>query len=260
MNILFIGDIVAGPGRRMVKRVLPEIKETYEVDLVFANAENISRGRGVTPEKLAELQEAGIDFFTGGDHVYWEAGTDDIIDDLPIVVPVNYPSDNPGKRYAVVDAGKKGKVLIISALGKTGLVSNSSFLENPFEKIDEILEKHKKEADVVIVDFHADGTSEKVAMGFYLDGRVDAVVGTHTHVPTADNMLLPQGTLYVSDIGMTGAVDSVLGVKKEIILKLLKTARNQRFEWENTGRKAFRSVLLDTDNKSIIRIDKIFAS
>ena len=261
MKILFIGDVVAGPGRSVVNQVLPSLKKELEIDVVFANAENISSGRGITKEKLDDLIRSGVDYFSSGDHVYWERGTDEAIDNWPVVIPANYPKGNPGKRYHIIDTGAKGKVLLINVYGRTAFFSLPSYMEDPFATVDQILEETKGEnVKEVIVDFHAESTSEKMAMGFYLDGRVSGVVGTHTHVPTADNMPLPKGTLYVTDIGMTGIIDSILGVKKEIILQLFKTARNQRFEWESTGRKAFRSVLLDTDEKSITRIDKVFAS
>jgi calcineurin-like phosphoesterase len=143
-------------------------------------------------------------------------------------------------------------------MGITSFGGKNSFLDNPFVRIDEILEETKNEnIDAKIVDFHAEATSEKYSMGFYLDGRVDAVLGTHTHVPTCDNMVLPKGTLYITDIGMCGAIDSSLGVKADITIKMFLTAMNQHFEWESAGRKAFRSVLLDLQAKTIVRIDKI---
>ena len=131
-------------------------------------------------------------------------------------------------------------------------------MDDPFKRIDEVLETHKdKNFAAIIIDFHAEATSEKNALGFYLDGKVTAVVGSHTHIPTCDNRVLPKGTMFVTDVGMTGCIDSVLGVKSEIVINLLKTARHQKFEWESAGTKAFRSVLLDTVKKSIERIDKV---
>ncbi len=258
MKILFIGDVVAEGGRKAVKRILPDLKKDQDIDLVIANAENIAGGRGITEETLAEMQNVGVDFFTSGDHVFWQNGTEDFIEDLPIIIPANYPKGTPGKGYSIVDTGKKGKVLVINLMGRTSFGGTFSYLDDPFSKADEILEETKNEKfAAIVVDFHAEATSEKCAMGFYLDGRVTAVVGSHTHIPTCDERKLPDGTLYVSDVGMTGIIDSILGVKKEIILALFKTARNQRFEWETSGTKAFRSVLLDTDNSSIVRIDKI---
>jgi 2',3'-cyclic-nucleotide 2'-phosphodiesterase len=258
MKILFVGEIVAKPGREIVSKLLPEIVKEHKVDLVFANAENLSGGRGVTEDKLDQMKLAGIDYFTSGEHIFWEKGTEDIIDKLPILRPANYPEGTPGEGYKVIDAGKNGQILLINLMGVTSYSGKNAFLDNPFAKIDEILEKTKDQTFTAkIVDFHAEATSEKYSMGFYLDGRVDAVIGTHTHVPTCDNYILPKGTLYVTDVGMCGAIDSSLGVKADITIKMFKTAMNQRFEWESAGRKAFRSVLLDLEARSIIRIDKM---
>ncbi len=258
MKILFVGEIIAGSGRRTVARVLPDIIKEHTPDLVLANAENMSGGRGITEDNVAEMQQLGIDYFTGGDHIFWRAGTDEIIDRLPIIRPANYPEGTPGKGFAEIDAGKSGKVLLINLMGRTSFSSVFSYLDDPFRKADQILEQTEDtKYSAIVVDFHAESTSEKMALAFYLDGRVDAVLGTHTHVPTCDGMVMPKGTIYISDVGMTGIIDSVLGVNKEIIIQLFLTARNQRFEWENTGRKAFRSVLLNTETKSIERVDKL---
>lgn len=258
MKILFVGEIVAKPGREIVAKFLPEIVKEHKVDLVFANAENLSGGRGVTEDKLDQMKLAGIDYFTSGEHVFWEKGTEDVIDQLPVLRPANYPEGTAGEGYKVIDAGKNGQVLLINIMGITSYSGKNAFLDNPFTKMDEILEKTKDQKFAAkIVDFHAEATSEKYSMGFYLDGRVDAVIGTHTHVPTCDNYILPKGTLYVTDVGMCGAVDSSLGVKADITIKMFLTAMNQRFEWESAGRKAFRSVVLDTEARSIIRIDKM---
>jgi len=253
MKILFIGDIVARPGREMVKELLPGFIKDKKIDLVLANAENIAHGRGATRGTIEELIEVGVDHFTSGDHIFWQKGFEDDIDSLPVIRPANFPPGHAGKGYTVIDVGKHGKVLLINLLGRVFL---NERVDDPFRTADEILLQFKSE-DIAytIVDFHAECSSEKVALGFYLDGRVDAVVGTHTHVPTCDQMTLPQKTLYLSDIGMTGIVDSVLGVEKDIIIKYYLSGLNQRFEWENAGRKAFRGVLLDTQKNSIERLD-----
>lgn len=260
MKILFIGDIVAKPGRQAVAECLPDIKKEHGVDFVVACADNLAHGRGATENTIYEVQKMGVDYFTGGDHIFWQKGFEDVVDYLPLVRPANYPGEAPGEGHKLVDLGEKGTVLVISLLGRTFL---NERLDDPFTKATEILKHYENEGMEVtasLIDFHAEATSEKYAFGFYLDGKVDAIVGTHTHVPTCDNIVLPAGTMFVSDVGMTGVVDSVLGVEKEIILNLYLTGRNQRFEWENTGRKAFRSVLLDTDNKSIERIDRLLVN
>ena len=258
MKILFVGEIVAKPGREIVQKFLPEIIKEHKPDAVFANCENLSGGRGITEEKIEQMKMAGIDYFTSGEHIFHEKGTTDFIENVPVLRPANYPKGTPGSGYKIIDLGRKGKVLLINLMGITSFGGKNSFLDNPFVRIDEILEETKNEnIDAKIVDFHAEATSEKYSMGFYLDGRVDAVLGTHTHVPTCDNMVLPKGTLYITDIGMCGAIDSSLGVKADITIKMFLTAMNQHFEWESAGRKAFRSVLLELQAKTIVRIDKI---
>lgn len=258
MKILYVGEIVAKPGREIVQKFLPEIIKEHKPDMVFANCENLSGGRGITEEKIEQMRMAGIDYFTSGEHIFQEKGTEDFIHNLPVLRPANYPEGTIGEGYKIIDSGKNGKVLLINLMGLTSFGGKNAFLDNPFSKIDEILEKTIDEkVDAKIVDFHAEATSEKYSMGFYLDGRVDAVIGTHTHVPTCDDMVLPKGTLYLTDVGMCGAIDSSLGVKVDITIKMFLTAMSQRFEWENAGRKAFRSVLLDLQSKKIVRIDKI---
>lgn len=257
MKILFIGDIVAKPGRKTVAKVLPQIIENDNIDVVIANAENLAHGRGFTEKTILEMQKAGVDFFTGGDHIFWQKDSEKLFNSLPVIRPANYPGKTPGKGYSIYKTKTDKNILIINIMGRTSFSSINSYLTDPFTKVDEILnEVDLKNIDYSIVDFHAEATSEKQALAFYLDGRVDAVVGTHTHVPTCDNHVLPKGTLYVTDIGMTGNIDSVLGVEKQIIIDLCLSGRNQKFEWEEKGRTAFRSVLIDTKENSITRLDK----
>lgn len=253
MKILFIGDIVSNPGVEIVNKFLPIIKKQNNIDFVVANAENAEGGRGVSFETLNQLISAGCDFFTSGDHVFWQKNSEEILNSFPIIRPSNYPKDTHGHGYKIVETKSGRRILIINAMGRTFL---NEKLDDPFRKIDEILEiTSSQKIDLKVVDFHAEATSEKLALGFYLDGRVDVVVGTHTHIPTCDQMRLPKGTFYVSDLGMCGNIDSVLGVKKEIIIELFLTARNQKFYWEDTGRRAFRSVLVDTIENKIQRLD-----
>lgn len=253
MKILFIGDIVSNPGVEIVNKFLPIIKKQNNIDFVVANAENAEGGRGVSFETLNQLISAGCDFFTSGDHVFWQKNSEEILNSFPIIRPLNYPKDTHGHGYKIVETKSGRRILIINAMGRTFL---NEKLDDPFRKIDEILEiTSSQKIDLKVVDFHAEATSEKLALGFYLDGRVDVVVGTHTHIPTCDQMRLPKGTFYVSDLGMCGNIDSVLGVKKEIIIELFLTARNQKFYWEDTGRRAFRSVLVDTIENKIQRLD-----
>lgn len=255
MKLLFLGDIVGRLGRDAVADVLPEILENNPVDYVIANCENLAHGRGATKDTILEMQALGINYFTSGDHVFWHLGFEDIIDNLPVLRPENYPIITPGKGYQLITINQKSKLLLINLMGRTNL---NEKIRDPFTVFDDIFTSYAQETNLTtIVDFHAEATSEKMAFGFYVDGRATAVLGTHTHIPSCDNMILPKGTLYITDVGMTGSIDSVLGVKKEIIINSYLTARNQKFDWEESGRKAFRSVLLDTVEKTIIRLDKV---
>ncbi len=258
IKILFIADIVGKPGRKAVKKILPGLKEEEGIDFIVANGENMTSGQGMTKDTMDELIEVGVDFFTTGNHIWRKP---DFFPELgkketPVIRPANYPEDSPGVGYKIVKT-KIGKILIINLLGRVWINAN---VESPFTTIDDILKKTKGKYDISLVDFHAEVTSEKVAMGFYLDGRVNVVVGTHTHVPTADERVLPKGTAYVSDVGMTGTKESVLGVKTDIIVNLYTTGMPQKFSNETEGPLKFNSVLVELDKKgkvvTIKRIDK----
>lgn len=253
MKILFIGDIVGKPGREAVIEVLSHIDKS-EFDFIIGNCENLSHGRGITLKTLSEMTDAGIDFFTSGDHIFWNEEYQMNADNLPIVRPCNYPRGVWGKPYEIITSKSGKKLLLINALGRTFL---NERLDDPFSSVETILNAHEGEYDYSLVDFHAEASSEKMAFVFNFAGRVSAIVGTHTHIPTCDARLIDE-TLYITDVGMTGNIDSVLGVKKEIILNLYKTALNQKFEWENYGKKAFRGVIIDLKNKKIERFDKEF--
>lgn len=258
MKVLFIGDIVAKPGRELVKKLLPNLRKSKKIDFVIANVENLAHGRGVTPETLDEMLQSGVDFFTSGNHVFHQKDFARILSDesFRILRPANYPSDIPGKGFAKIDLS--GFTLLLVNLSGATFIKGP--VSDPFRKADEILSQYQAEKNLItIIDFHAEITSEKKALGFYLDGRVAAVLGTHTHVGTVDVGLLPKGTAYVSDVGMTGSFDSVLGVAKEIIVENQMYPYPQRFEWEKEGRKIFNSVVLDFDKngkaKKIKRLD-----
>jgi len=256
VRILFIGDIVGRPGRALVGDLLPNLRKSEDIDVVLASADNLAHGRGATRATIEEVLSYGVDLFTGGDHIFHHKGFEEDIEGLPVLRAANYPGDTPGKGYTVLDLGEKGSLLVISLLGRTSFGGPSVYLDDPFRTVDEILLEFSSFDNLVsLVDFHAEATSEKNALGFYLDGRVTGVVGSHTHIPTCDVRVLPSGTMFVTDIGMTGSIDSVLGVRSDIILNLFLTARSQKFEWEDTGTKAFRSVLLDTDSNKIKRLD-----
>jgi len=224
MKVLFIGDVVGGPGRRGLAATMPELRDRFAPDMVVVNGENSAGGMGITEKTAGALFDAGVDAITTGNHVYRHREAYGYLDrDNRVVRPANYPHANPGRGYTVIEAGGR-RVGVINLSGAVGL----KVARSPFIEVDSILEKI--ECDFSIVDFHAEVTSEKVAMGWHLDGRVAAVFGTHTHVPTADGRVLPQGTAFISDVGMTGSRTSVLGVKPELILEQLITQMPVKFE------------------------------
>jgi len=260
MRILFVGEIVGKLGRLTVGRVLPNLRQSAKIAVVLGNAENLAHGKGVTTTTLAEVQSYGVDALTSGNHVFWRKEVNEVFEenDPPIIRPANYPEDIPGKGFKILDLGKDGKVLLVNLLGRT-FFNEPVFC--PFRTVDKILEDFAGEKfAAIVIDFHAEATSEQVAMGWYLDGRVTAVVGTHRHVPTADCWVMPQGTAFVTDIGMVGARHSVLGVEPQIIIDKLKDPRPQKFEWVEEGPAVFNSVLIgvkDGKAKSIERVDKV---
>ncbi len=224
MRVLFIGDVVGGPGRRGLAAVMPELRERHRPDLTIVNGENSAGGMGITEKTAKALFDAGADVITTGNHVYRHREAYDFLDRVERVIrPANYPHANPGKGYVVVEVGGK-RVGVINLSGAVGL----QVARLPFHEVDSILERI--EADCVVVDFHAEVSSEKVAIGWHLDGRVGAVFGTHTHVPTADARVLPGGTAFISDVGMTGSRTSVLGVKPAQVLEAMSTQMPVRFE------------------------------
>jgi 2',3'-cyclic-nucleotide 2'-phosphodiesterase len=224
MKVLFIGDVVGRPGRRGLEAAMPELREQHAPQLVIVNGENSAGGIGITEKTAEALFAAGADVITTGNHVYRHREVYGYLNRSDRVVrPANYPYANPGRGYTVVEAGGQ-RVGIINLSGAVGL----TVARSPFHEADSILEKI--ECDFAIVDFHAEVTSEKVAMGWHLDGRVAAVLGTHTHVPTADARVLPQGTAFICDVGMTGSRASVLGVKPDLVLESLITQMPIKFE------------------------------
>jgi metallophosphoesterase (TIGR00282 family) len=224
MKVLFIGDVVGGPGRRGLAAAMPELRERFAPEMVIVNGENSAGGMGITEKTAGALFDAGADVITTGNHVYRHREVYGFLNRSErLIRPANYPYANPGRGYTVVELyGRRCGVINLS--GAVGL----RVARSPFHEVDNILEKI--EADFVIVDFHAEVTSEKVAMGWHLDGRVAGVLGTHTHVPTADARVLPQGTAFISDVGMTGSRTSVLGVKPELILESMITQMPVKFE------------------------------
>jgi metallophosphoesterase (TIGR00282 family) len=226
VKTLFIGDVVGKPGREGLASAMPELRERHSPDLVIANGENSAGGVGITETTAKDLFESGVDVITTGNHVFRHRDAYEFLDrEERVVRPANYPMGNPGRGHTVVEAAGR-RVAVMNLSGSLTLkVARSAFPE-----ADAILSKLEGNADAVIVDFHAEATSEKVAMGWYLDGRVAAVLGTHTHVPTADARVLPGGTAYISDVGMTGSRAGVIGVRKEQAIEGFLTQMPVRFD------------------------------
>ncbi|OQA21582.1 MAG: hypothetical protein BWY60_00590 [Actinobacteria bacterium ADurb.Bin346] len=258
MKVLFLGDIFGNPGRTVISRELPKLIKKHGADLVIANGENAAGGIGINPGIADFLLDAGIDVITSGNHIYKKKEIYDYINAQPrLIKPANFPPDTPGNGYYIFYNPKflEKKVAVVNVCGRV-FVEN---LDCPFRKMDELLSEIYSQTNIVIVDFHAEVTSEKIAMGWYLDGRVSAVIGTHTHVQTADERILPKGTAFISDAGMVGPRDSVIGVKKELIIERFVKMMPQKFVVANDDIWV-NGVVLDIDQssgrtKSITRIN-----
>ena len=246
MKILFIGDITGEPGRRAIKELIPKIKKKEKVEFVIANAENVAGGSGVTPSLADELFESGIDVLTSGDHIWKRKDIFDYLGSTKrLLRPANYPTQAPGIGSTVVKSESGTNIGIINLVGRVFMQA----VECPFRVAKEEVEKLKDKTRMIIVDIHAEATSEKIALGWYLDGLVSAVIGTHTHVQTADEKILPQGTAFISDAGMTGPFDSVIGRKKEQILSRFITQLPMKFEMAE-GDIRLNGVVVDIDEKT----------
>ncbi|MFA6422088.1 MAG: TIGR00282 family metallophosphoesterase [Candidatus Buchananbacteria bacterium] len=260
IKIIFISDIVGKIGRNTVRQYLPLLKKKYNPDLVIANAENLAHGIGFTSKTLDEMRDSGVDFFTTGNHAWKKAGSDDILNDkkFPIIRPANYKDKRSGVGYKVVKIGKK-KLVVVNLLGRVFILDE---LESPFKVMEKIIKKAGTKN--IIVDFHAEATSEKVAFGQYFDGKVSAVIGTHTHVQTADDRILKGSTAYISDVGMVGYSDSIIGANKEQIFNLFleKGKSSKKHDLPEYGPAEFDAVYLEIDDKKggslkMKRINKI---
>lgn len=241
MRILTIGDIVGRPGRQAIHELLHGLRRKYGLDLVIANGENAAGGFGLTVKIARELLRYGIDVLTSGNHIWAQK---DIIphldDDIPILRPLNYPEGVPGRGYLVTD-----KAMVVNLIGRTFMNS----YDCPFRAMDGLLARTEPKPPVIIVDFHAEATSEKVALGRYLDGRVSAVLGTHTHVGTIDAQILPGGTAYVTDIGMTGPTDGIIGDDAEAVINRFLTMMPHRLS-VGKGKPVFNAMMVEVDEES----------
>jgi metallophosphoesterase (TIGR00282 family) len=229
MNILVIGDVVGHPGRSVLKKALPIVFAKHDIDYCIANVENAAGGFGVTREVCDEFLDAGVDCLTSGNHIWDKKEIIQVIDLIPqLLRPLNYPERQPG-RGSHVGQGKRSKVKV-ATLNLSGRVFMNGALDDPFRLGLAEVERLRKETPVILVDFHGEASSEKNAMGHFLDGKVSAVFGTHTHVPTCDHRVLPKGTAFVTDLGMTGPYDSVIGVEKDTVIYRFTTGMPNRFE------------------------------
>lgn len=252
MRILMVGDVIGRPGRRAVGAVLPELRQEYKIDLVIANGENAAGGIGLTKETAEELFEAGVDIITSGNHIWDQREIIPTLDsELAILRPLNYPPGVPGRGHII-----KGQALVVNLVGRTFMGN----FDCPFRAMDQLLEELAEKPSVAIVDFHAEATSEKMALGWYLDGRVSAVLGTHTHVGTIDARLLPNGTAFITDVGMTGPTDSVIGDDTDAVIRRFLTQLPHRLS-VGKGGVVINSVLVEVEEGTgkavnILRIDR----
>ncbi|CAM4292285.1 TIGR00282 family metallophosphoesterase [Jeotgalicoccus nanhaiensis] len=245
MRILFIGDVVGKIGRRMIKNYLPGLKKEHNAHFTIVNGENAAHGKGITESTYKEILNGGADFITLGNHAFAKRDVYDLLNSgVKMVRPANFPEGTPGDGSRIVNINGK-KLLIVNLQARSFLEP----IENPFTVIDKILEENTY--DAAFVDFHSETTSESIAMGYHLDGRVNAVVGTHTHVQTNDAARLPNGTVYITDVGMTGFKDGILGIRKDEVIRRFITNLPERHVVPDEGKGVISGVIIDTDSKTI---------
>jgi 2',3'-cyclic-nucleotide 2'-phosphodiesterase len=246
MRILFLGDVVGKPGRQAVCSLLPRLIHREQLALVIANCENVAAGAGVDPHSALELLDAGVDVLTSGNHVWRRKEVIEFVDsDRRMVRPANFPPSVPGRGWTVRETPDGTPVAVVNLIGRVFMDS----VDCPFQMIDTLLPELRARARVIIVDMHAETTSEKGAMGWFLAGKVSAVLGSHTHVQTADERVLPGGTAFISDVGMCGPTDSVIGVKKELVVRRFLTHMPVKFEVAG-GPTVVQGALVDVDAES----------
>ncbi|WP_186577400.1 TIGR00282 family metallophosphoesterase [Aquibacillus kalidii] len=255
MKILFIGDVVGSPGRDMVQNYLSKLKQKYQPHITIINGENAAAGKGITEKIYKQLLEWGAQVITMGNHTWDKKEIFEFIDDAKNMIrPANFPEGTPGKGLTFVKSNGV-EIAVINLQGRTFMPPS----DDPFRKADELIEEAKKRTNIIFVDFHAEATSEKQALGWYLDGRVSAVVGTHTHTQTADERILPKGSAYITEVGMTGPYDGILGTDREAVIKKFLTNLPVRFEVAKEGRTQLNGFLVDINKdtgvaKSVERI------
>lgn len=259
-KILFIGDVIGKPGRKALREVLPQWKEQYKPDVTIVNVENIAHGKGVTVGKLEEMEQLGVDCFTSGNHVFDKGPySEEAFEKYgQLIRPANYPGNLPGHGYYRFT--KEGQSYLVINLNGRAFFERAFYglISNPFTMLDQILKEQGQNGDIILVDFHAEATSEKVALGFYADGKVTAVLGTHTHVPTADLRILPQGTAHISDVGMCGPVHSVIGTKIDNSLNMFLEKGKFVMEVEEEGPCMVNGVYIETEGSKAVKVEKLY--
>ncbi len=246
MRVMLVGDVIGRPGRRAFREYVQKLRKEKKIDVVIANGENSAAGKGLTRTSLDELYSGGADIITTGNHVWDKKDVMEFIDSEPFLIrPANYPEGTPGKGYCLYPFKAK-TIGVMNLSGRTFMPA----LDCPFQKAEELLKEMQGQCDLIFLDFHAETTSEKMALGFYLDGRITGLVGTHTHIQTADERILPRGTAYITDLGMVGPWNSVLGVRTDNIIYKFTTGLPVRFEVEDEGPRVFSAVIVETDDKT----------
>ena len=253
LTVLFFGDVVGRPGRGALAYAIPILKRKYEANFVVVNGENAASGSGLTPATLNKILTAGADVVTTGDHIFRNKEYPGVINELRVLRPANYPKSADGRGWGLYTTQEGVRIAVMNLMGRVFMEP----LRCPFELADEILASASNQAKIILLDMHAEATSEKLAMGWHLDGKVSAIVGTHTHVQTADERILPGGTAYISDLGMCGPYDSVLGREKIPVLKKFRTAMPARFEVAEGDVKACGVIVkIDTDTARATSIER----
>ncbi len=259
IKVLYTGDVCGSPGRDSLSKVIPSIRKKEKIDLVVCDIENLAHGKGATEKTVKEIMSYGVDFMTAGNHIWRRLDFEVLLSgEYPVIRPINYPVDIPGKGYEIVDLGKKGKVLFSIVLGRA-FFHNENVTGDMIRPLENMIKETEKEnLAASIIEVHAEATSEKISLGLMFDGKVSAVVGTHTHVPTADERVLPNGSGYITDIGMVGPLDSALWVKPEIIFQQLKYPYAPAYDIDESGKCRFDAVILEIDSgKSCSKIRRI---
>ena len=251
MKILAVGDIVGLNGLNKLKEILPNLKQREKIDFVIVNGENVAGGMGITEKDFKQIIYAGADVVTLGNHTWSKKDVFNILDDEKLLRPANYPKGVIGKGYNIYKYKNK-KIAVINLIGRTNM---GILTENPFIEADNIIKEISDKVDYIVIDFHAEATAEKIALANYLDGRVNIIFGTHTHVQTADEYVLPKGTAYITDIGMTGPIDSVIGMDKKASIKRFVTTLPEKYKIAD-GESKFNSCLFELNDETS-RIENI---